>query len=308
MAAGVSDSMAWVVDEDSGKVVWWRYRQHAHARQLTGRVSIHACARSKLRALVAYDVKTQASDQGADVESFLLVAYDDGLETVQLTAAGSVAPPKPHFKSWQELQIERGSDTVLCVEAEDDHSNVMLSNRPWELVVFRHDLTPPEGPDSPAASLLDVDPEVFDQKSSRLSRLGMGNISLGNTLRRLPFMGSEPSAACARTIMCTRVAPTACGRRAAGPGRSLISVTVLSQDDVYVWRLAFVSKDRFQAEGYLRLETCATRARTALGVAVQDGSLGAAAASQPLKQVIRCARKHTCRHPLCKCVGMCMCT
>ena len=85
MAAGVSESMAWVVDEDSGKVVWWRYRQHAHARQLTGRVSIHTCAEarsfdpSKLRALVAYDVNTQAGDQGANVESFLLVASNDGL-------------------------------------------------------------------------------------------------------------------------------------------------------------------------------------------------------------------------------------
>jgi hypothetical protein len=289
--------MAWAIDEDSGKTMclWWRYRHHTQARQLTGRVSIR---KSKLRAVIAYDVRTQAGDQGAEVESFLLVASDEGLETVHLTTAGGLPPSEPQFKTWQELEIEPGSATVLCVEAEDDHSNVMLSNRAWELVVFRHELAPPEALDSPdsrvfyhsisrgLASTIH-EPDVFDVRRapasatgrSHLSRLGLGNIN--RFINR--FMGSEPSADRPRAIMCTRVAPTAGGRRTAGLGRSLISVTVLSQDDVCVWRLAFVGKDRWD-EGFLRIETGATRERATLGGAAQDGSFGGVAASPQLKQ------------------------
>jgi len=96
----------------------------------------------------------------------------------------------------------------------------------------------------------------------------MGNSSLGNTLRR--FIGSEPSAAYPSAIMWTRAAAMASGRRtAAHAGRSLISVTVLSNDDIYVWRLAAVDHARVDTEGYLRVESRATRSRTAF-----DGSFG----------------------------------
>ena len=270
--------------------LWWRYRHHTQARQLTGRVSIR---KSKLRAVIAYDVRTQAGDQ-AEVESFLLVASDEGLETVHLTTAGSLPPSEPQFKTWQELAFEPGCATVLCVEAEDDHCNVMLSNRAWELIVFRHELAPPDALDSPLkrafyhsiskrlASTI-YEPEVFDVRRappsatgrSHLSRLGLGNM-LPKLWRR---KGSEPSADRPRAIMCTRVAPTAGGRRTAG-----ISVTVLSQDDVCVWRLAFVGKDRWETEGALRIETGATRERANLWGAAQDGSFGGVAASAQPKQ------------------------
>lgn len=70
--------------------------------------------------------------------------------------------------------------------------------------------------------------------------------------------------------MWTRAAAMASGRRtAAHAGRSLISVTVLSNDDIYVWRLAAVDHARVDTEGYLRVESRATRSRTAF-----DGSFG----------------------------------
>lgn len=200
MAAGMSESMVWVVDEEQCEAVWWRYRQvHAATMpsQSSGRVRIHASDHSKLRALVAYDVKKLTCSDGV-MESvpFLVVASADGLETLQLaTADGSEADKQ--FKSWGDLKIEPAQTTVLCVQTEDDYSNVMLCNRPGELAVFRHDLS--------SSALLDLIPEVFEDISLS-TRLGMGNSSLGNTLRR--FIGSEPSAACPRydiRSICSRV-------------------------------------------------------------------------------------------------------
>jgi len=62
--------------------------------------------------------------------------------------------------------------------------------------------------------------------------------------------------------MWTLTAPVASGRRKAAAGRSLISVTVLSNDDIYVWRLAAVDQVRVDTEGYLRVESRSSRSRT----------------------------------------------
>lgn len=254
--AGMNDCMIWVVDQGKCEVVWWRFlHTSASPSDNIGRVKIRKC--DHLRAIIAYDVKKPQNDGAApriDAAAvsvpFFLVASADGLEAMQLSTSDS--PSSSKFKSWTDLKIEPGQATECCVAAEDDHTNVILCNRQGELVVFRHDLT--DALDG--NSLLDLEPSVFENKSAAatiVTHLGLNGLS--STLRR--FVGSEPSCTRPSTIMCTRAAPPVSSRRSAAAGRHLISVTVMSQDEVYVWRLA-------AADEAHTCEHIATRSRTAL--------------------------------------------
>jgi hypothetical protein len=105
------------------------------ARQLSrGELCPKVWSKKKIeqRALVAYDVKKLSrSDDDVPAESlpFMLVASCDGLEALQLASGDAPSPHTPHFKSWADLKIEAAQSTVVCVQAEDEHSNVIICNR-----------------------------------------------------------------------------------------------------------------------------------------------------------------------------------
>ena len=262
--AGIGDSMVWAVDEETSEVVWWRYKPGMAQSHNIGRVPLHRFhGGERARALIAYDVKRPGSAN--ECESCLLVASAAGIQAVQLGAP--LPQDDSDFKTWRVLNIEPGGTTLLCAETEDTHSTVILCNRPCELVVFRHDfLASDKGTALP--SFFEIEPDVFDNRSP-VSRLGLGNTSLGSTLRRI--MGSQHESL-PSSIMMTRAFPMAQGRRSVAGGRNLISVTILSQNDVYVWRLAPVDEARWNTDGYLRLEGTATRSRTALDAAPTNAS------------------------------------
>ena len=276
----MGDSMVWALNENSREVVWWRYKNQSSAAAASnapqsGRVCIHTAERTKLRALLAYDVKKPSPSDGiADNVPFLLVASSEGLEAIQLATTDSASPPPAQFKSWSLLQIDPGETTVLGVSSQESHSNVMVCNRAWELVVFRHDLSTEDGNDGEEpASLLDNEPLGFGH-ASLATRLGIGSTPLGKTLGR--FLGSSSSTARPIVMLCCRT--TAGGGRLAGrgatggAGRAALLVTVLAENEIYVWRLAAVEKSRWEAEGFLRLEDSATRSRSAFDACPSGGS------------------------------------
>jgi hypothetical protein len=282
--AGIGDSMVWVVDEEASEVVWWRYKQAAPAAMApssVGRVRLHRLhGGDRPRAVIAYDVRRPGSAN--ECEPCIVIASAAGIQALQLCA------PAPQddsdFCAWRDLDIVPGEATLLCAESEESHSNVILCNRACELVVFRHEFSA-NNSGAALTPFFEIERESFGHKSL-VTRLGMGNSSLGSTLRR--FMGSQQESF-PTAMMLTRVPPVSPGRRTGMAGRSHLSVTVLSQNDVYVWRLAPVEEARWETDGYLRLEASATRSRTALD-AVLGGSSPASQHKQnvPIKFVDMC--------------------